>query len=532
MNTLPMLSPLLLVAAGMALVFYGFPLIHPSGAHILLGSLIAFVIVGKAVAETVLLYRMLFDREQGYDTKERLSLRLERLFVSLGVGFCLGVVCFRLAPSASAGEIGSLTSLLEVSSIVRMEGTLEGDLRKTSSGNWMVPMRVCWVWDNRGVGSSARGTVHLLVPKDIRGYRKLCSGYSLSVEGQWNGNIPFFMVRSWNRDGSSILRKQRNAGNVHDGIVGFLMENASFFRLSLRNWITEHLTPFSWGPLALALLLGDRNELESTVSNAFREAGCAPLLALSGMHLVVFSFLFLWLGERLVGKRTALFLSTLLLWCYLYFVGASPSLLRAVLMVTLSSLCRFRGVRIKTLNILAMTFILHLVFVPRDGRNIGFMLSYLALVGLLVITPRWQYFLRPLMPQFLGEALAASLGAFFSTAPLMIAFFGVLYPVGIIVSPLVGLLVMMFMIGSLGFLFLLVCLPFFSFIIQRPLEILYTLIMEFLKIGTYVPSLSITSWKTQTVGLVFLVMLAINLLLVYGESRGTRREILGAFEHL
>lgn len=514
----------------MAGVFYGFPLVPPSFQLWVLGGLIAFVMVTKALAETAGLYLLLFVREKNHEREERFWLRLTGFAVALGVGFCLGYVSFRVAPSS--GEKVSFTSLLEGTSIVRMEGDLAGDIRKTSSGNWMVPMRVRWVWNCRGVGSAARGTVQLLVPKDKWESRKPLWGHPISVEGQWKTSGVFFMVRSWTLSVSSPLGKQGKTGTGCNGLYGPLIRNLSSFRASIRTWITERLVAFSWGPLALALLLGDRNELDSTVSRAFREAGCAPLLALSGMHLAVFSWLFLWGGERLVGKKAALVLSTFLLWCYLYLVGSSPSLLRAVLMVSLSSLCKFRGIPMDILNVLAASFMMHLLWVPSDGRSVAFMLSYLALLGLLVLAPRWNHLMRPLIPSFLLNALTASIGAFLATAPLVLVFFGILYPGGIMISPIVGLLVVVFMVGSLGFLLMLVLFPFLAPLFQRVLEILYTLILGILKMGTYFPSFTVTSWKIESAGLLLLVTLAISLLLVYGEKRELKRGISGAFDHI
>lgn len=514
----------------MAIVFYGFPLVPPSDQLWILGGLIAFVMVAKAMAETAMLYPLFFDREKNHEREKRLWFRLTGFAVALGVGFCLGYVSFRAAPSP--GEKVSFTSLLEGPTVVRMEGTLSGDIRRTSSGNWMVPMRVRWVWNGRGVGSAARGTAQLLVPKDRLGQGKFIVGYPLSVEGQWKDPGAFFMVRSWSLNVSSPLEKQGKAGPRWGGLYESLIRNLSSFRASIRTWITEHLVSFSWGPLAQALLLGDRNELDGTVSRAFREGGCAPLLALSGMHLAVFSGLFLWGGERLMGKRAALLFSILFLWGYVYLVGASPSLVRAVLMVTLASLCNLWGIPMDTLNILAASFMVHLLWLPADGRSLAFMLSYLALVGLLVLAPRWNYLLRPRIPPFLLNALTASMGAFLMTAPVVIASFGVLYPVGIMISPLVGLLVMVFMIGALGFLLGILLFPFLSFFFQRALELLYTLILGFLKMGTYFPAITVMTGKIEAAGLVLFATLAISLLLVYGESRGIKRGIPRAFDHL
>ena len=90
------------------------------------------------------------------------------------------------------------------------------------------------------------------------------------------------------------------------------------------------------GPAALvpALLLGDRSVVPLRVEEAFRKSGTIHALALSGMHLAVLCGLFSVGTRRFFGRNTALAITVLVAWAYLFLAGPRPALFRASLMVT------------------------------------------------------------------------------------------------------------------------------------------------------------------------------------------------------
>ena len=91
---------------------------------------------------------------------------------------------------------------------------------------------------------------------------------------------------------------------------------------------------YAWGNaggLVLALLSGSREYLPPEAGEAFRNAGLSHILALSGMHLSLFSGLAFFIGKKSLGKRFAPILEIFAVLLFFWFAGKSPSLFRALL---------------------------------------------------------------------------------------------------------------------------------------------------------------------------------------------------------
>lgn len=206
-------------------------------------------------------------------------------------------------------------------------------------------------------------------------------------------------------------------------------------------------------PLLQALLLGYRPEGSGGLVVLFRRAGCAHLLALSGMHLGVLSIGLLILLTPLLGRRPALVLSLMGICAYLLLVGPRPSMLRAVLMYGLGvSAVLFFGLRMPGHYLVAVTFLLHVVLLPGDCETLGFQLSYTALYGICIWTPAVSRCLPAALPRTIREVAAATVAAQCSTAFLVVQSFAVLYPVGFLTPLLLTPLVTIWMCCGLVYL--------------------------------------------------------------------------------
>lgn len=240
-----------------------------------------------------------------------------------------------------------------------------------------------------------------------------------------------------------------------------LQEHASFW-LKLRDSLAARLDSVfkDQSGLAKALLLGVREGLDEQVRRDFSIAGIAHVLAVSGLHVSFFVFGLLGLLKPLrLSPKARLLIAFVFLLLYCRMLDFTPSVVRASILSLLLLLGKVTKKRIDPLTSLATAFLLILLVRPLDIMNLGFQLSFLAVLGIVLSGDAIQYALgrqkwfaklhRRLQNLILayGITVAASL---FTLVPLVNAFhqFSLM---GLIISPLaivlIGLLMLMFAIG-------------------------------------------------------------------------------------
>ena len=140
--------------------------------------------------------------------------------------------------------------------------------------------------------------------------------------------------------------------------------------------------------IASALVLGDKSLLSQDLRQSFGAAGAMHVLAVSGLHVGIILELLLFVFGRIpkvFSKKRALILALLILWTYAMIIGFPPSVVRATLMFTLLSIGRLASEESDSLNILCFSAFAMLIFEPLLIYDIGFQLSYLAMLGILTI---------------------------------------------------------------------------------------------------------------------------------------------------
>lgn len=145
------------------------------------------------------------------------------------------------------------------------------------------------------------------------------------------------------------------------------------------------------GGMIKALVLGDRSSLTPEVKEAFRGAGAAHILALSGLHLGIFylciSALFKPLGNSPGAKKFKGITAVLLSGCYVLIAGASASLVRAFLFILIREGAVLMYRKISLLRTLLAALMIQLIISPGQITTPGFQLSYLAVAGLAIVYP-------------------------------------------------------------------------------------------------------------------------------------------------
>ncbi|MEZ4792741.1 MAG: ComEC/Rec2 family competence protein [Gelidibacter sp.] len=163
----------------------------------------------------------------------------------------------------------------------------------------------------------------------------------------------------------------------------------------IRSIIDEKLKNYNFenDELAMidALLLGQRKDISQDTYNSYVNAGAIHILAVSGLHvgivLLLFNRLFQPIERLKSGKTLKIILLVTTLWGFAIIAGLSPSVTRAVAMFTVVAI----GMNLKRptniYNTLAISMFFLLLFKPRFLFDVGFQMSYLAVISIVGIQP-------------------------------------------------------------------------------------------------------------------------------------------------
>lgn len=182
--------------------------------------------------------------------------------------------------------------------------------------------------------------------------------------------------------------------------------------------------------VAAAILLGYDDTLPTELRQKYVAAGSMHILCVSGMHVgvvfMVFSYLLGFLNRRKTWQNVLKqSLLLLFIWFYALLAGLAPSILRSTIMlsfVIIGDMLKREGV---LLNSLAASAFLLLCIDPANLFNVGFLLSYCAVIGIVVLQrPIYNLFYTKF--KFLDkiwELTAVTLAAQIATAPFSIYYF-------------------------------------------------------------------------------------------------------------
>lgn len=244
------------------------------------------------------------------------------------------------------------------------------------------------------------------------------------------------------------------------------------------------------GGLLLALLCGAREYTDRDVSDSFRNAGLSHILALSGMHLSLFSSLTENTAGRALGKRAQPILTLSASFAFVWFAGASPSLVRALICMCVTACSGIACVRVNVLEKVCFSFLVHLCLFPGDAGSAAFLLSYGALAGLYF----GDRFIKPavsrLLPPAAAASVSASVGAQLLTAPVSLLLFGECRPGGIIASVIVSPLASWFVTGGILGIAGVLILPFLLTPVGVIIKHLYALIRRLVMLFARIPGIT------------------------------------------
>jgi competence protein ComEC len=143
--------------------------------------------------------------------------------------------------------------------------------------------------------------------------------------------------------------------------------------------------------VASALVLGYDDDIDSDLLQAYSASGTLHILSVSGMHAGLVFLLISWLlgfmGQTQSAKISRAVIIILSLWVYALLTGLSPPVIRAAVMFSLLAFGQSASRYINNYNILAGSCLLMLLFNPFLLADVGFQLSYSAVLGIALFYP-------------------------------------------------------------------------------------------------------------------------------------------------
>ncbi len=238
------------------------------------------------------------------------------------------------------------------------------------------------------------------------------------------------------------------------------------FRGYLLEKLNEDSIPIKEYGVISALLVGDRSFLDPQLRSDFADAGAVHILAVSGLHVGIIYLLFLSILNFIFKKKAELLkfiLVLLMLWGYAALTGFSPSVLRAATMFSFIAFGKFHKRHTNTYNMIAASALLLLVINPLLITQIGFQLSYLAVLGIVFFHPKFHA-LMVFENKWLDKLWSlncVSFAAQIATFPLSIYYFHQLPILFFITNILVIPLASIILYAGIGWI-LLLWIPFVS----------------------------------------------------------------------
>jgi competence protein ComEC len=223
------------------------------------------------------------------------------------------------------------------------------------------------------------------------------------------------------------VRSPRPARPILIGIalvVALALANSGEIRERAADGLGRGMPPRE-AELARGFVLGEDERIDETTKEEFRRSGLSHLLAVSGENVTLLALLAMpVLGLFGIPLRERLLWVLGLIAVYVPVAGAGPSIQRAGVMGAVGVLAMLGGRRASRVYGLALAAVLTLAVDPSVAADIGWQLSFAAVVGILLLAAplRRAIAARPgngPWRRALAEGLAVTVAATLATAPLI-----------------------------------------------------------------------------------------------------------------
>ncbi len=205
----------------------------------------------------------------------------------------------------------------------------------------------------------------------------------------------------------------------------------------------------STSALLRGLLLADKSLIENDLRNEFVNAGVIHVLAVSGLHVGFVILIFIFLFRRM-NVYLRFVLTVLGLFSFMIITNTPASVTRATIMAISMLIAPIAGRNYNSINSLALSALIILLFDPSQLFNPGFQLSFSAVLSIVIIYPKMsksilKWSIKSKVISYLLLFFSVSFAAQVGTLPFTLAYFHrlslVAFAANLIVIPLIGVIV-------------------------------------------------------------------------------------------
>lgn len=246
---------------------------------------------------------------------------------------------------------------------------------------------------------------------------------------------------------------------------------------SLRSRLSQTLAevlPEPQASLAQGIILGIRGNIPQSLRANFSHTGTAHVLAISGLHLAIVAGILLSIGIWLFGRRryTYIWLALGLIWLYALLTGMNPPVVRGAIMASLFLTAELLGRQRNAFTALAFAAAIMIGINPQILWIASFQMSFLAMAGLIFLSPTFRAIGRKAVKATIGEnravaslaniisdSFSITLAAIIAVWPLVAHYFGIVSFVGLpatllVLPALPGIIITGVLAGGLGLIVL------------------------------------------------------------------------------
>ena len=152
--------------------------------------------------------------------------------------------------------------------------------------------------------------------------------------------------------------------------------------------------------IAEAVILGNRNNVPGYLLDNFKKSGVFHVLAISGLHISIFMYFFVFLIKKINFPNAFIGFIILFLILYNLIVGQRASMLRATIMIVFVIFANELKREYSSRIILYNTYIIMMLFNPAFLFDIGFWLSFCSIAAIVFISPILLGFFKEITPNF------------------------------------------------------------------------------------------------------------------------------------